>query len=80
MKFLMSKKGVALLATLVVAAVAAFGAYAYFTAAGSGSGTASVGSASGIQLSGSCLNARFQLVMSELQPLSRNASFLNVTQ
>jgi hypothetical protein len=53
MKFLMSKKGVALLATLVVAAVAAFGAYAYFTAAGSGSGTASVGSASGIQLSGS---------------------------
>ena len=43
-KILKSKKGIVLLATLVVAlGVAAFGAYAYFTASGSGSGTASVG-------------------------------------
>src|SRR5579862_3031395 len=43
-KLLMSKKGIVLLATLVVAlGVAAFGAYAYFTASGSGTGTVSVG-------------------------------------
>jgi hypothetical protein len=53
MTFLKSKKGVAVLAMLVVAAVAAFGAYAYFTATGSGSGSATVGSSSNIQLSGS---------------------------
>jgi hypothetical protein len=59
MKFLKSKKGVAVLAMLVVAAVSAFGAYAYFTASGSGSGSATVGSASGIQLSGSPVAALY---------------------
>ncbi len=44
-RFIKSKKGIALLATLVVAAVAAFGAYAYFTSTGSGTGTATVGTA-----------------------------------
>lgn len=53
MRFLTNKKGFALLGALVVAAVAAFGAYAYFTSTGSGSGTATVGSSSAIQLSGS---------------------------
>lgn len=44
-RFIKSKKGIALLATLVVAAVAAFGAYAYFSNSGSGSNSAaSVGS------------------------------------
>ena len=43
-RFLTSKKGLALLATFVVAAVAAVGAYAYFTSTGSGTGSASVGS------------------------------------
>jgi hypothetical protein len=43
MKFIKSKKGLALLATLVVAAAAAFGAYAYFTSTGSGTGSATVG-------------------------------------
>jgi hypothetical protein len=42
-KFLMSKKGIALLATLVVAVAASVGAYAYFTATGTGQGTATVG-------------------------------------
>jgi hypothetical protein len=42
--FIKSKKGIALLATLVVLAAAAVGAYAYFTATGTGSGTATVGS------------------------------------
>jgi archaellin len=46
MNFLKSRKGVALLAMLVVAAVAAVGAYAYFTSTGNGSGTGSTGSAS----------------------------------
>ena len=41
-KFLKSKKGLALLATMVVA-VAAIGAYAYFTSTGSGTGNATVG-------------------------------------
>ena len=35
-RFIKSKKGIALLATLVVAAVAAVGAYAYFTNNGLG--------------------------------------------
>jgi len=43
-KFFQSKKGLALLATFVVAAVAAIGAYAYFTDNGSGTGSATVGS------------------------------------
>lgn len=43
MKFIKSKKGLALLATLAVAIVASVGAYAYFTSAGTGSGTAAVG-------------------------------------
>ena len=43
-RFLKSKKGIALLATLAVAAMAT-GAAAFFTATGTGSGTASVGDA-----------------------------------
>jgi hypothetical protein len=43
MKFIKSKKGLALLATLAVAVVAAVGAYAYFTSTGTGIGTATVG-------------------------------------
>jgi hypothetical protein len=39
-RFIKSKKGIALLATLVVAAVAAIGAYAYFTNSGNGSNSA----------------------------------------
>jgi hypothetical protein len=43
-RFLTTKKGVvALLATIVAVAVSAFGAYAYFTSSGEGSGTAKVG-------------------------------------
>jgi len=51
MKFIKSKKGLVLLAVLVVAAAAAIGGYAYFSSTGSGSGTASVGTSSNIQLS-----------------------------
>jgi hypothetical protein len=43
MKFIKSKKGVALLATLAVAAIAAVGAFAYFSSTGHGSGAAKVG-------------------------------------
>lgn len=43
-KFLTSKKGLALFATLIAVATA-IGAYAYFTSTGSGSGSASVGTA-----------------------------------
>jgi hypothetical protein len=53
MRFFTRRKGVASLTALVVAAVAAFGAYAYYTSTGSGSGSATVGSSSAIQLSGS---------------------------
>lgn len=53
MRFLMTKKGVAFLGMLIVAAVAAFSGYAYFTANGAGSGSASVGTSSTVQLSGS---------------------------
>jgi hypothetical protein len=44
MKFITTKKGLALLAVLAVAAVSAIGAYAYFTSPGTGSGTANAGS------------------------------------
>src|SRR3954449_12754269 len=43
MKFIKTKKGLALLATVAVVAIAAVGAYAYFTASGSGSGTVNAG-------------------------------------
>jgi len=42
-KFLTSKKGIALFATMVVAVAAAVGAYAYFTSTGTGTGSATVG-------------------------------------
>lgn len=43
-RFLKSKKGLALLATLVVVGASAIGAYAYLTDGGSGSGSATAGS------------------------------------
>jgi len=43
LRFFKSKKGIALLATLVVAAVAAVGAYAYFDTGATGTGTAQTG-------------------------------------
>jgi hypothetical protein len=42
-RFIRSKKGLVLLATLVVAIAAASGAYAYFSSTGSGTGHATVG-------------------------------------
>ncbi len=45
------KKGFSALLAISVCSLAAFGAYAYFTQAGSGSGTATVGTSSAIQLS-----------------------------
>ncbi|MGH3053587.1 MAG: hypothetical protein ACRDL7_01250, partial [Gaiellaceae bacterium] len=48
-----TKKKIAVLAALLIAAVAAIGAYAYFTANGSGSATATVGTSSTVTLHGS---------------------------
>jgi hypothetical protein len=45
MKFIKSKKAIALLAVSVAAVVAAVAGYAYFTASGSGTGSATVGNA-----------------------------------
>lgn len=53
MRFLTTKKGVAFLGVLIVAAVAAFSGYAYFTANGTGTGSATVGTSATVQLSGS---------------------------
>lgn len=50
MRFLRTKKGVALIAVLTVAIAAAVGAYAYFATTGSGSGTATSGSAPTAQI------------------------------
>jgi hypothetical protein len=52
MKFIKSKKGIALLVAVVAVAASAMGAFAYFTQAGSGTGTASVGSSSAVSLAG----------------------------
>jgi hypothetical protein len=54
-----SKKGIALLATLVVAAAGAVAGYAYFTANGSGTGSATVGTASSIAISGTDTSALY---------------------
>ena len=51
MTFLKQKKGIAALAAVAVVALGAVGAYAFFTSAGSGAGSATVGSASTINLS-----------------------------
>jgi hypothetical protein len=58
-KVIKSKKGIALLAALVVAIAAAVGAYAYFTANGSGTGSAAVGTSSGILLSGDTVGSLY---------------------
>jgi hypothetical protein len=51
MKFIKSKKAFALLGATIVA-VAAVGAYAYFTTSGSGTGTATVGHSTAFTISG----------------------------
>ena len=51
-RFLLSKKGLVLLATLAVAVAAAVGAYAYFTSGGSGNGSATVGTSTAFVLHG----------------------------
>jgi hypothetical protein len=52
MKKVFTVKGVVLIAAFVVAAIAAIAGYAYFTAHGSGTGSARVGTATPISLSG----------------------------
>jgi len=49
---IITKKRVAIVSVLTVAAVAAFGAYAYFSTSGSGSGTATIGTSSALTLHG----------------------------
>ena len=51
MTFLKQKKGIAALAAVAVVALGAVGAYAFFSSTGSGSGSATVGTASTINLS-----------------------------
>jgi hypothetical protein len=52
MKFLKSKKGVALVVALAVIGIASVGAYAYFSATGAGQGQGTVGSATAFVLHG----------------------------
>jgi hypothetical protein len=49
-QFFRTKKGLVLLATMVVAAIAAVGATAYFTTTGSGTGSAAVGTSSALTI------------------------------
>jgi hypothetical protein len=51
MKFIKSKKGLALLAVLAVSVISAVGAYAYFTTSGTGTGTGGVGTSSAVTVS-----------------------------
>jgi hypothetical protein len=51
-RLFLKKKRIALLAALLIAAVAAIAAYAYFTANGSGSATATVGTSATVTLHG----------------------------
>jgi hypothetical protein len=52
-KFLMSKKGIVLLATMIAVVASAVGAYAYFTTTGDGTGSATVGTSSLFDVSSS---------------------------
>jgi hypothetical protein len=56
---LVTKRRIALLCSLLVAAAAAIGAWAYFTANGSGSGTASVGTSTNLTLHGSTVGTLY---------------------
>jgi hypothetical protein len=57
MKRFKSKKAIVLLAALAVVAIAAVGAYAYFSNAGSGAGSASVGASAGPTLNATTVGA-----------------------
>ena len=61
MRFVRGKKGLALLVTVAVVGAAAFGAYAYFTTTGSGTGSSKVATPTGWVVtqsaSGSCATA-----------------------
>ena len=52
MKFIKSKKSIAVVSAVAVLAVSAVGAYAYFTNSGSGTGTAQVGTSTAITIAG----------------------------
>jgi hypothetical protein len=56
-KFLMSKKGLVLLATMVVAVATAVGAYAYWTQGGSGSGSATAGTTTDVTVNQTSVTA-----------------------
>src|SRR5437899_1598272 len=56
---LITKRKITVLAALLIAAIAAIGGYAYFTANGSGSGTATVGTSSNIVLHGSTVGTLY---------------------
>ena len=58
MKFV-TKKTIAVLAVVLVAALAAIGGWAYFSANGSGSGTATVGTSSNLVLHGSTVGTLY---------------------
>ena len=58
MKFF-TKRRLAVLAALLIAAIAAIGGWAYFTANGAGSGTATVGTSSNIVLHGSTVGTLY---------------------
>jgi hypothetical protein len=51
-KFLMSKKGLVLLVTMIAAVATAVGAYAYFTSTGTGTGSATVGADTAFTVNG----------------------------
>ncbi|HEY0417439.1 MAG TPA: hypothetical protein VGC78_13735, partial [Gaiellaceae bacterium] len=59
MRIIKTKKGIALLAVLVVAAVAAIGGYAYFSSVGAGTGSASVGSSTPVVLTSTSVSGLY---------------------
>jgi hypothetical protein len=73
-KVIKSKKGIALLAALVVAIAAAVGAYAYFTTTGSGSGSASVGTSSNLVLAGTSASTLYPGTSSDVSFTAQNNS------
>src|SRR4051794_27095134 len=79
MKIIKSKKGLALLATVVVAGITAVGAVAYWTSSGSGSGTASTLNPTTAQLVVENLSAASGLYPGGSQPftgdIQNNASY-----
>lgn len=70
----LKKRTLVLLGVMVVAIAAAFGAYAYFTTTGSGTGSATVGTSSNLVLAGTTVDTLYPGTSTEVDFTAKNNS------